>query len=164
MICYGEHTRYAYPSWKQLAWILTATGEVQNPRCDVGIDGCYSEESEESSLRCIVYEPSRHEAVREEEREVRRSKTLHDVSGASITPEQPRQHTHNCARNTSVTVKRRSKLQPPMILRYPYFPALPDRSSSTTSTSPTNVNKHLKPHHAAGTVLRARHSNRGMYH
>ena len=76
MICNCEHAGDTNPSREQLAGILAAAREVQDPGCDVGVDGGYGEEAEERGLRCVVDEPARHEAVCEEEGEVCRSKTL----------------------------------------------------------------------------------------
>ena len=75
-------------------------------------------------------------------------------------------HTHIIAKATSVTrnllsTSQSAPILPTIAAAHPPSLCRPGR---ICSNSARKVNAHRKPHHAAGTVHSARHTNRGIYH
>jgi hypothetical protein len=58
------------PAWQEEARIVEPAGEGEHGRGHVGVDDVDGKQTDHCRLRCIVDQPPRHEAVREEERQV----------------------------------------------------------------------------------------------
>lgn len=62
------------PTREEEAWILKAAGEVEDVGGYVGVDGVDREKADHGGLGGVVDEPSGHQAIRKEERQVPRGK------------------------------------------------------------------------------------------